>query len=106
MFGKLTVIKIFCEDLDTMAAFYRDRLGLKVREEYPGVSVVFDTGHDGELIIQKGDHPNAIAFTEVDIPDAHKALSDLGPTGIIPHKTGERFEITDPEGNQLIFVNA
>ncbi|MFI8194229.1 VOC family protein [Streptomyces sp. NPDC085946] len=106
MFGKLTVIKIFCNDLDAMVAFYRDRLGLKIREEYPGAAVVFDTGHDGELIIQKGDQPTAIAFTEVDIPAAHQAVQDLGPTDIKPHKTGERFEITDPEGNQLIFVNA
>ncbi|GAA2926770.1 VOC family protein [Streptomyces sp. NPDC003016] len=106
MFGKLTVIKIFCTDLDTMVAFYRDRLGLKIREEYPGVSVVFDTGHDGELIIQKGDQPISLAFTQVDIPAAHSAVEDLRPTGVVPHKTGERFEISDPAGNNLIFVNA
>ncbi|MFF6788680.1 catechol 2,3-dioxygenase-like lactoylglutathione lyase family enzyme [Streptomyces filamentosus] len=106
MFGKLTVTKIFCTDLDVMVAFYRDRLGLAVREEYPGHTVVFDTGHGGELIVSKGDKPVHIAFTEADIPAAHAALKDLGATEIVPHKTGERFELTDPEGNHLIFVNA
>ncbi|MGI5469147.1 VOC family protein [Streptomyces sp. CA-132043] len=108
MFGKLTVTKLFCDDLDAMVAFYRDRLGLKVLQEYPGTTVVFDTGHGGELIVTntKGDQPISIAFTEVDIPAAHEALSDLGVTDIAPHKTGQRFEITDPQGNNLIFVNA
>ncbi|WP_306318195.1 MULTISPECIES: VOC family protein [unclassified Streptomyces] len=106
MFGKLTVIKVYCQDLDAMTAFYRDRLGLEVREEYPGVSVVFDTGHGGELIVQQGAEPTAIAFTQVDIPAAHRALEDLGTTEVFPHKTGERFEAADPEGNRLIFVNA
>ncbi|SFL85455.1 VOC family protein [Streptomyces pini] len=112
MFGKLTVTKIFCADLDAMVAFYRDRLGLAVREEYPGTAVVLDTGHGGELILARGDRPAegdrpiSIAFTEVDIPAAREALADLGATGIVPHKTGRRFEVRDPEGNNVIFVDA
>ncbi|MDA2809571.1 VOC family protein [Nocardiopsis sp. RSe5-2] len=108
MFGALTVTKIHTSDASAATAFYRDRLGLEVIEAHGTHTTVFATGNGGELIVteQPSERPVDIAFTGVDIPAAHEALSDLGATDVVPHKTGERFELTDPDGNKVIFVNA
>ncbi|MDK1474571.1 VOC family protein [Streptomyces sp. 549] len=107
MFGNLTVTKMHCKDVEAMTAFYRDRLKMEIIEQSE-VHTVFATGNGGELIItsQSADRPISVAFTDVDIPHAHRALSDAGAGELIPHKDGERFQLEDPEGNTVIFVNA
>ncbi|GAA1329592.1 VOC family protein [Saccharothrix algeriensis] len=107
MFGNLTVTLIDCKDVAVMTEFYRDRLGLKVLDQGEN-HTVFDTGNGGELVVESHGYkaPLSMAFTAVDIPAAHEALADVATTDLMPHKTGERFEIVDPEGNRIIFVNA
>ncbi|PWW60446.1 VOC family protein [Actinokineospora spheciospongiae] len=107
MFGNLTVTVIDCEDVAAMTEFYRDRLGLKVMDQGEN-HTVFDTGNGGELVVESNGYkaPLSVAFTDVDIPAAHTALADLAPTELAAHKGGERFEVLDPEGNRIIFVNA
>ncbi|PRW64220.1 hypothetical protein CEP50_06170 [Actinopolyspora mortivallis] len=90
-----------------MTEFYRDRLGLEVMDEGDN-HTVFDTGNGGELVLEShgAERPISIAFTDVDIPSAHRDLGDCEPTELAPHKGGQRFSVLDPEGNTIIFVNA
>lgn len=107
MFGKLSVTIIDCADVQRMTRFYRDRLGLKVIDQGEN-HTVFDTGNEGELVLESHgvERPVSIAFTDADIPRAHRELADEDPTELAPHKGGQRFSVLDPEGNTITFVNA
>ena len=109
-------IAINCHDVKRATEFYRDKLGLKMLYEFPGLAF-FDCGgvrlmltkpETGEL-----DHPSSIIYYRVaDIHQASRAIADRG----VPIENEPRIiarmpdhdlwlsNVRDTEGNIVAFM--
>ena len=107
---KLSRIIVFAADLKSLAAFYRDVLGLtpKPTPDDPRTWLEFHTGassialHNGGSSEQSG-RPSKIVFYAADVQAARDALNARGANFGRVIKT-ELFEFcngTDPEGKTL-----
>lgn len=105
MFAKSSLTIMFCRDLEAMTEFYRDRLGMKTLAQKPGEQVLATEAGD-RLILQEADNPRIeLAFTHVEVEQARTALADLNPNEMSEHEDGRGFQLRDPEGNAVNFVN-
>ncbi|WP_306318203.1 MULTISPECIES: VOC family protein [unclassified Streptomyces] len=106
MHGRFALTVIYCADLEPMAAFYRDTLGLKVIAEKEGEYVLDGNSH--ALLLQaRPDRPTREAetiFIGVDVETAVQDLAALDPVRM-PGEESRGFRVQDPEGNSVCFVN-
>ena len=97
-------------DLDRLAGFYRDVVGLHEGVRVPGVISIFEVGTT-DLFIQPGE-PAAIEFDLAadDVDALHARLAAAGVQCVAPKdekRSGHRaFGFTDPEGNEVHVVDA
>ncbi|HEV8468439.1 MAG TPA: VOC family protein [Candidatus Limnocylindria bacterium] len=97
-------------DLDRLAAFYRETIGLHQSVLHPGVVAIFEVG-DTDVFLLPGEPAVAEFDLAADDVDAlHRRLSAAGVGCDAPQdqkQSGHRgFSFTDPEGNQVRVVNA
>ena len=113
--GNLMEVILYVEDMGVQVSFYRDLLGLKVKEpadrdDWAGVHwVEMETGlctlalHAGGQR-RLGDDAPKIVFCVPDVPSARQALVRLGvPMGEIrsPAPGVQVADSADPEGNRF-----
>jgi len=120
---KLMMVAVAVSDMPTAQAFYSDKLGLKIIQDYrqddnhwwvaltlpeSGVTITLTTFHENVI-------PGAMKlwFGSSDITTAHKELdgkgvkvSDIQNDLHGPGSGVKWFNCTDPEGNQVIFEQA
>lgn len=109
-------IAVNCHDLKRATEFYRDKLGLKLLYEFPGLAF-FDCG-GVRLMLSKPetadlDHPTSIIYYRVaDIHQATRAIADKGvkivhEPRIIAHMPDHDLWLSyvhDTEGNPVAFM--
>jgi catechol 2,3-dioxygenase-like lactoylglutathione lyase family enzyme len=101
--GKLTNTVIECSDVDAAAAFYTETLGLPVKARGDGWLVA--DGGSGVVVLYQGAEPHiTLGFTGANLDAARELLDKRGanPGPIVAHPTGHHFNVTDPEGNQVM----
>lgn len=101
----MTTVRYLVEDLDSALAFYVERLGFVVREDW-GPVVVLARG-DLEFWLA-GPESSAAAYPVqgnrfvLAVPDLDRALAELGEDAEIVDSPGGRWAaITDPAGNPI-----
>jgi catechol 2,3-dioxygenase-like lactoylglutathione lyase family enzyme len=115
--GRIGQIAVNARDLDRATAFYRDRLGLPLLFQVPGMAFF----RAGDLTLMLGlpsepefDHPASILYFDVaDIEAAYGALVERGVTfrskPHVVHRAGDRTMrrafFDDSEGNTLALMN-
>ena len=115
--GRIAQIAVNARDLERATAFYRDRLGLPLLFQVPGMAFF----RCGDLTLMLGlpsepefDHPASILYFDVDdIDAAHDALAQRGVTfrskPHVVHREAERQMrlafFTDTEGNTLALMS-
>lgn len=115
--GRIAQIAVNARDLERATAFYRDRLGLPLLFQVPGMAFF----RCGDLTLMLGlpsepefDHPASILYFDVaDIDAAHEALTQRGVTfrskPHVVHREAERQMrlafFTDTEGNTLALMS-
>ncbi len=97
-------------DLEALARFYRETLGLKQSVYYPNAVAIFEVG-DVDVFLAPGEPTKAEFDLAVDDVDAFRAR--LVAAGIAcgeaadNKQSGHRgFAFTDPDGNRLAVTNA
>jgi len=97
-------------DLERLAGFYRDTVGLHEGVRIAGVISIFEVGTT-DLFIQPGE-PAPVEFDLAadDVDALHARLAAAGVLCVAPKdekRSGHRaFGFTDPEGNEVHVVNA
>lgn len=115
--GRIAQIAVNARDLERATAFYRDRLGLPLLFQVPGMAFF----RCGDLTLMLGlpsepafDHPASILYFDVaDIDAAHDALAERGVTfrskPHVVHREAERVMrlafFLDTEGNTLALMS-
>jgi catechol 2,3-dioxygenase-like lactoylglutathione lyase family enzyme len=100
--GRLTTTLVECADLEKTGAYYRETLGLDVKNQGDNW-IVFDSGgHD--LVLWQGTKSEVVlGFTGAHLESARSLLlgrgAEPGPTD--QHPGGEHFYLRDPEGNTI-----
>ena len=97
-------------DLDRLATFYRETIGLQQSVLRPGIVAIFEVG-DTDVFLLPGEPASADFDLAADDVDAfHRRLVDAGVACDAPRderQSGHRgFAFTDPEGNRVRVVNA
>lgn len=97
-------------DLDALARFYHETLGLRQSVSIPGVIAIFEVGTT-DVFIQPGDRaPIEFDLAADDVDALHARLAAAGVPCVAPKdetRSGHRaFGFTDPEGNEIHVVNA
>jgi len=97
-------------DVDRLAGFYRETIGLQQSVSHPGVVAIFEVG-DTDVFLLPGE-PAAAEFDLAadDVDALHRRLTAAGVECDLPRdaqQSGHRgFAFTDPEGNRVRVVNA
>jgi predicted enzyme related to lactoylglutathione lyase len=97
-------------DIESLAAFYREIVGLHEGLQIAGVISIFEVGTT-DLFIQPG-QPAPLEFDLAadDVDSLHARLVAAGVPCVAPRderRSGHRaFGFTDPEGNEVHVVNA
>jgi catechol 2,3-dioxygenase-like lactoylglutathione lyase family enzyme len=115
--GRIAQIAVNARDLDRASAFYRDRLGLPLLFQVPGMAFF----RCGDLTLMLGlpsepefDHPASILYFDVaDIDAVHRVLAERGVAfrskPHVAHRAGERTMrlafFDDSEGNTLALMS-
>lgn len=101
----MTVVRYLVEDINSALAFYVERLGFVVREDW-GPVVVLARG-DLEFWVS-GPESSAAAYPVqgsrfvLDVPDLDRALAELGQDAEIVDGAARRWAvIADPAGNPI-----
>ncbi len=103
-------VGLAARDLDRLAAFYRDTLGLHQSVSQPGIVAIFEVG-DTDLFLLPG-NPAATEFDLAadDVDALHRRLAAAGVACEPPRdekRSGHRgFAFTDPEGNRVRVTDA
>jgi catechol 2,3-dioxygenase-like lactoylglutathione lyase family enzyme len=97
-------------DVDRLAAFYRETIGLRQSVFRPGVVAIFEVG-DTDVFLLPGEPASAEFDLATDDVDAlHRRLTAAGVECDAPRdekQSGHRgFAFTDPEGNRVRVVSA
>lgn len=103
-------VGIQARDLERLARFYRETVGLRQSVELPGVIAIFEVGTT-DLFLMPGE-PATLGFDLAadDVDALHARLVAAGvpcdePKDLL--RSGHRaFGFTDPEGNQVAVVSA
>ncbi|NLU68535.1 VOC family protein [Streptomyces sp. HNM0574] len=103
MHGRLSLTVYYCEDLEAMASFYRDKLGMKTVAEKEDEVVLDGNGH-GILLQSRATKGAETIFTGVDVDAAYEDLAALNPSRLEGEES-RGFVVRDPEGNTVCFVN-
>lgn len=97
-------------DLDRLATFYRETIGLHQSVLQPGIVAIFEVG-DTDVFLLPGE-PASVEF-DLAADDVDALYRSLGAAGVpcdAPRddkRSGHRgFAFTDPEGNRVRVVNA
>lgn len=96
-------------DVDRLATFYRDTIGLHQSVFQPGVVAIFEVG-DVDVFLLPGE-PAAAEFDLAadDVDALHRRLTAAGVECEAPRdqkQSGHRgFTFTDPDGNRVRVVN-
>jgi catechol 2,3-dioxygenase-like lactoylglutathione lyase family enzyme len=87
-------------DTDVAKAFYRDKLGLEVRDgQMPGIIDIVDPGGSHVLVYAKPDHvPATFTVLNIDVPDIDAAVDDLGRAGVTLEHYDSEYVKTDSNG--------
>ncbi len=121
--NKLKMILIVVSDMPRAKAFYADTLGLKITKDYRQdddhwwVSLAFPEGGASMNLSTYGENvtPGTISlyFVTSDVGAAHQELSERGVTvsevqdDLYGPKSGVKwFNLHDPDGNQVLVVEA
>lgn len=83
MFGEAQIFPSFAvKDIEAAEAFYRDTLGLTVREQNGMLGIAMPTG--GEVLVYpKPDHePAVFTVLNIPVPDVEQAVADLTAAGV------------------------
>ena len=115
--GRIGQIAVNARDLDRATAFYRDRLGLPLLFEVPGMAFF----QAGDLTLMLGlpsepefDHPASILYFDVaDIEASYRALAERGVSfrskpHVVHRDAGREMRLaffTDTEGNTLALMS-
>ena len=111
MIRKLDWSTIWSEDLNNLLPFYRDVLGLRVLNEWPGFVMLAGSedganlclGTHSEVMGQATDpYRHMVALSTDDLRDQHERLTALGVEFIEPptdYETMLLATLKDPEGN-------
>jgi predicted enzyme related to lactoylglutathione lyase len=97
-------------DIEGLARFYRETVGLHEGVHIPGVIAIFEVGTT-DLFIQPGE-PARLEFDLAtdDVDALHARLAGVGVACVAPKdekRSGHRaFGFTDPEGNDVHVVDA
>lgn len=111
MINGIAGVIIWTDNLDTMIAFYHDKLGLEIHSVRPN----FVAFRCGELRINLGTHSEVFGpsrepriMVHLDVGDIHSAYRDLSASGVEfvrkpehEHWGGWIATIRDPDGNLL-----
>ncbi|HEV8230109.1 MAG TPA: VOC family protein [Candidatus Limnocylindria bacterium] len=97
-------------DLEALARFYKDTVGLKQSVYYAGVVAIFEVG-DADVFLAPGEPGPAefdLAADDVDALRARLVDKGVSCTDASDNKrTGHRqFAFTDPDGNQVRVLSA
>ena len=117
----LGAVLLYADDFESMLAFYRDVLGLKVLEINPGPEydegvdfVYLDAGGPGVEIFDRSVHPAELPMPVGGSVRAGFSVDDLESTrdhliacgvevgGTVIRQWGSYVELTDPENNPLV----
>ena len=103
-------VGLAARDLDRLAAFYRETIGLYQSVVRPGVVAIFEVG-DTDVFLLPGEPASAEFDLAADDVDAlHRRLTAAGVECDPPRdekQSGHRgFSFIDPEGNRVRVVNA
>jgi catechol 2,3-dioxygenase-like lactoylglutathione lyase family enzyme len=87
-------------DTDVAKVFYRDTLGLEVRDgQIPGIIDIVDPGGSHVLVYAKPDHvPATFTVLNIDVPDIDAAVDDLGRAGVTFEHYDSEYLKTDARG--------
>jgi catechol 2,3-dioxygenase-like lactoylglutathione lyase family enzyme len=103
-------VGLAARDLDNLASFYRETLGLHQSVSAPGVIAIFEVG-DTDVFLLPGEPAEAefdLAADDVDV--LYQRLVAGGVSCEEPRddtRSGHRgFSFTDPEGNRVRVVDA
>lgn len=99
MFGDAAVFGSFAvKDVDASAAFYRDVLGLSVREQNGMLGIALPSG--GEILVYpKPDHePANFTVLNISVPDVYQAAADLRAAGVELEQYDTPGYATDEQG--------
>jgi catechol 2,3-dioxygenase-like lactoylglutathione lyase family enzyme len=103
-------VGLAARDLDRLAAFYREKIGLHQLVLQPGIVAIFEVG-DTDVFLLPGEPANAdFDFAANDVDALHRRLQSVGVECDAPRdekQSGHRgFAFTDPEGNRVRVVSA
>lgn len=86
-------------ELAPAKAFYQDKLGLEVKEQYGGLSLV-TTGNQDIMVYPKADAHIPATFTVLNfiVEDIEQAVADLGKKGVTFEQYNMKDIQTDPRG--------
>jgi len=122
MIGALAWVLLYVKDLERMAAFYRDQVGLTVAFDAPGV-VAFDTGpcslelmERPELDNPRTDWERNVVLISFHVDDIEAAAAQLRERGVEPaseiryvvgveNPQWRLAQFRDPEGNLFEIVD-
>ncbi len=109
---RLSHVFLLARDLEALASFYRDTLGLAVVYEEPGACCFLDLGgprlalYPGRSGRAHPADPPADWFLVLDVEDVERTAADLRERGVevepvraVPF--GRAADLTDPEGNRI-----
>jgi len=93
------------KDVAAERAFYSEKLGFENAEKKGGRVALRIPGSNDELELEPADSAEAsqISFAAEDLKRTRKVLRKLG---FSPAKSGGGIQITDPDGNMIVFVPA
>ena len=106
--ASLSTIVLYVNDLESMTAFYRDTLGLRVRVQTESY-VELAAGSGADIALHAGQAPAAIErhwFIEFRVDDIEAAVEALRARGVDVGAISERWwgkeaAFADPEGNRI-----
>ncbi len=103
-------VGIAARDLDGLASFYRDLLGLKLAVHHPGIVAIFEVGDADFFLLPGESSPVGFDLAADDVDALRERLVSKGVACDVlkdDKRSGHRgFEFTDPEGNRVQVVNA
>lgn len=103
-------VGIAARDLDGLAPFYRDLLGLKLAVHHAGVVAIFEVGDVDFFLLPGESSPVEFDLAADDIDALRERLVSKGVACEAlqnDKRSGHRrFTFTDPEGNRVQVVNA
>jgi len=113
---EISTVRVFCPDLATSIAFYRDVLELPLRSEGPGYAQ-FATGQ-ATLLLERADPDDpdepfaprflGVTFTAPDIAETYRVLRARGVEFLHPPETqpwgGVMTHFRDPSGHVVTAV--